>query len=66
LLAVDPAHTLRVLFDGHALHSTIEEVPIDDARLRASWGTRLYRILLRADSPPAHANWTLRITGGAE
>ena len=64
LLAVDPAYTLRVLFDGHALHSTIEEVPIDDARLRASWGTRLYRILLSADSPPARANWTLRISSG--
>jgi hypothetical protein len=61
-LAVDRTHTVRVLFDGSALHAAVEEVAIDDAHLRASWGTRLYRILLSAEAPPTRANWTLRIT----
>jgi hypothetical protein len=61
-LTIDPTHRVRILFDGNALHSTVEEVRIDDARLRASWGARLYRILLSANSPPLNANWTLRVT----
>jgi Heparinase II/III-like protein len=60
-LSVSPTTTLHVLFDAAAFHPGIEEVPIDDARLKASWGTRLYRILLKADSPPAKAQWMTRI-----
>jgi hypothetical protein len=63
LLNVDSSHAVRVSFDASAFHSAVEEVRIDDARLRASWGTRLYRILLSADSPPVRASWTLRISG---
>jgi hypothetical protein len=40
----------------------VEEIPIDDAELRRSWGERLYRVLLRAEAPPLQSKWTLRVT----
>jgi len=53
---------LRVAYDGGALRAGVEEIPIEDSRLRQSWGERLYRIQLRADAPPLQSKWTLRIT----
>ena len=53
-----------VAFDSKAFRATQEEVPITDARLRGSWGGKLYRILLHAQNPGAEGDWTLRITQG--
>jgi hypothetical protein len=52
---------VRVKYDG-ALKPSVEEIQIEDGRLRGTWGDRLYRVLLRADRPPARAKWTLRFT----
>jgi hypothetical protein len=52
---------VRIAYDRHALRATQEEIRIEDGRLRAGWGDRLYRILLRAEGPPAEAQWVLRI-----
>ena len=52
----------RIVFDAAALKATTEEIPIQDARLKRSWGDRLYRILLRAERPPLQAKWALRIS----
>jgi hypothetical protein len=53
---------VRVAYDARVLHAVVEEIAIDDAELRRSWGERLYRVLLRADAPPLQSKWTLRIT----
>jgi len=51
-----------VHYDAAVFQPTVEEIKLEDARLRRSWGSRIYRILLRADTPPRRATWTLRIT----
>jgi hypothetical protein len=53
---------VRVHYDAQAFVPAIEEIRLDDARLRASWGDRLFRILLRAGHPPAKASWATQIT----
>ncbi len=40
----------------------VETVELEDAKLTEIWGPRLYRILLRADSPQAQGTWTLRFS----
>jgi hypothetical protein len=53
---------VKVDFDGGVFEPRIEEVPIEDAHLRSSWGERLYRVLLAAKNPPAQGVWTVRIS----
>jgi hypothetical protein len=53
---------VRVAYDGRVFHAAVEEIPINDAELRHSWGERLYRVLLRAEAPSLQSKWTLRIT----
>jgi len=45
-----------------ALKPSVEEIPLDDARLRGVWGERVYRVLLRAVNPPQRGRWTTRIS----
>jgi hypothetical protein len=61
-LAMTSGGPVRVAYDGRVLHAAVEEITIDDAELRRSWGERLYRVLLRADAPPLQSKWTLRVT----
>lgn len=51
----------RVEYDP-ALSPSVEEIKVEDGRLRAVWGERLYRILLRAANPPRQGKWALRIS----
>ena len=60
-LAVNSAKPVHIQFDSAVFQPSVEEVPIEDARLRGTWGDRLYRIRLRATAPPAKGKWTLRI-----
>ena len=53
---------VKVRFDARSFTPAIEAIPLEDARLRGSWGDRIYRVLLRAANPPLDAHWTLRIT----
>jgi hypothetical protein len=53
---------VRVAYDGRGFHADVEEIPIRDEELRHSWGDRLFRVLLRADTPPVQSKWTLRMT----
>ncbi len=62
ILTMPSGEPVRIAYDGRAFHAAVEEIPIDNAELRQSWGERLYRILLRADTPPLQSKWTLRIT----
>jgi hypothetical protein len=59
-LAVASGNAVKVLYDA-ALTPVVEEIPLEDARLRSSWGERLYRILLRAANPAPRARWITRI-----
>ena len=59
--ALHLADRAQVAFDA-ALSVSVEEIKLDDPRLRAVWGERLYRILLRAANPPRQGKWSLRIT----
>ena len=52
---------VRILYDARALTPSIEEIPVNDARLKSVWGDRLYRVLLVAEKPPSRASWSLRI-----
>ena len=51
----------RVLYDGDTFKPVVEEIRLEDPRLRDSWGDRIYRILLRAENPPQRATWTTRL-----
>jgi len=52
---------VRVAFDPKVFTARPEEVRLEDARLRSTWGERLWRVLLVAENPPASARWLLRI-----
>jgi len=57
------ADRVTVTYDPQTFTPAIEEIRIDDPRLHATWGDRLFRILLRAGNPQMQAVWTARITG---
>ncbi len=61
-LMLSTAKSVRVRYDASVLKPAVEEIPIEDGRLRGTWGDRLYRILLRADRPGAAGKWTLLFT----
>jgi hypothetical protein len=63
-LAMPRGRALRVRYDGLVLKPSVEEVRIEDPRLRGTWGDRLYRILLRAQAPPLRGKWVLRFVQG--
>jgi hypothetical protein len=56
------ANTVKVLYDARTFTPVIEEIQLDDSRLRSTWGERLFRILLTAVNPKTQAIWTTRIT----
>jgi hypothetical protein len=51
----------RVVYDA-ALTPRVEEIKLEDDRLRSVWGDKIYRILLRAANPPRNGKWQVRIT----
>jgi hypothetical protein len=53
---------IRLLYDTRTLAVKIEEIPLNDGRLRSAWGAKLYRILLQAPNPPPEGSWLFRIT----
>jgi hypothetical protein len=52
---------VRIAYDP-ALTPMVEEIKLEDERLRSVWGEHVYRILLRASNPPKSAKWSLQIT----
>jgi len=51
----------EVTFDGKALTASVEDVPLDDDRLRSSWGGHMSRIVLKPKAATAKATWVTRI-----
>jgi hypothetical protein len=64
-LAVASGNALKVLYDAKTFTPAIEEIRLDDARLRGTWGERLFRILLRAENPSQRATWMTRVVQGS-
>jgi len=52
---------VRLTFDAANLSASVEPIPLDDDRLRYSWGEQLFRIVLRAKAASARATWVMRI-----
>ncbi len=52
---------VKVLYDHRTLSYSSEEIRIEDARLRSSWGERVYRVLLKADKPALEGAFTVRV-----
>jgi hypothetical protein len=50
---------LDILYDPAALVAHVEEIEMDDPKLQASWGKKLFRILLRVEQPEKQGNWSL-------
>jgi len=50
---------VTILYDARVFTTSVEEVKIDDERLKSSWGERLYRILLTAANPTQRALWSI-------
>jgi hypothetical protein len=55
-------NNVKVLYDARTFTPAVEEIKLEDPRLRSSWGDRIYRVLLRAANPPAESQWKMRIT----
>jgi hypothetical protein len=53
---------VAVEFDPAVLQPAVEEIPIQDARLRDAWGDRLFRILLAAKAPSRQGEWLVRVS----
>ena len=54
--------TLRC--EGAVFDVTVEEVPVEDARLAAVWGCSLRRVLFRVARPELRGTWTWRVERG--
>lgn len=52
---------VKVLYDAQALAHSVEEIRIEDARLRPAWGERVYRVLLKAVKPPVEGAFAVRV-----
>jgi hypothetical protein len=62
VLPVAAGKSVQVRFDAAVFKPSVEEIRIEDERLRGTWGDRLYRVLLRAERPPQKSKWNLRIS----
>lgn len=51
-------------YQGDVFEASVEEVPLDDPRLRSVWGASLRRVLFRAARPALRGTWTWQVTRG--
>ena len=50
-----------VRYDKKKFQPNVETIPLEDARLRSSWGKKLFRIVLRAKQKPLEDNFAIEI-----
>jgi hypothetical protein len=55
-------HDLRLTFAPAALDPAVEPITLDDQRLRASWGERVFRIMLTPKAAVGRGTWRLSLT----
>jgi hypothetical protein len=60
-LAVASGDRVNIAYEN-SLTPAIEEIRLEDANLRSVWGERIYRVLLRAETPPQRGSWITHIT----
>lgn len=53
---------VTITYDKNSFLATYEEKPIEDVRLKSSWGDVLSRILLKTSSAPAEGNFLISFT----
>jgi len=51
----------RLHYPAHAMKVAVEEVAVEDRKLKSIWGETLYRIVLQVDKPTQEGAWTLRV-----
>ena len=51
----------RLHYPANMMKVAVEEVAVEDSRLKSIWGERLFRILLRVDEPTKEGAWKLRV-----
>jgi len=54
----------RVAFDPKVFTPKVEEIKLEQGRLSAVWGPRVWRTLLVTAKPPLEADWTVRVSQG--
>jgi hypothetical protein len=52
----------RIKYNGETLDLKVETKGLDDASLRMSWGSRVYRIPLNSKQVVASGKWTYEFT----
>ena len=52
---------LSILYDKKFFTAEIEPIPLEDDRLKSSWGPTLYRLLLTAPQTPAKGEYSIRV-----
>jgi hypothetical protein len=52
---------VMLIYDGRQFEAAFETIELADARLRGSWGERIYRILLKGKAPARAGSYTVRI-----
>lgn len=52
---------VRVSFDPKSFVASVEEIATNDARLHASWGDRVYRVVLRCGNPGMAGDWRVGV-----
>jgi hypothetical protein len=57
-----PERMWRLAYDSGALTAPVEEMPLDDERLRSSWGDRLFRIELRVKERVERGAWLITLS----
>jgi len=57
-----PAVSVQVHFDSKKFTPTMENITIEDSRLKAVWGSQITRIILRADKPKLQDTFKFTIT----
>ncbi len=55
------AKPVFILYDKSQWSAALETIPLEDGQLRASWGERLYRILLTAKQTPLRGKYSILI-----
>ncbi len=52
----------KIEYDPAALDFSVEIIPLADARLQSTWGSRLARILLTVIQPALQGGWSIKIS----
>jgi hypothetical protein len=61
--AVEKSSTsLYILYDQTKFRAEVEPLLLEDPQLHASWGDKLYRILLTARKTPLRGDYSIRLT----